>query len=149
VNPGVVLDASVALKLVLKEEHSDRAEALLDATLRRGEPLYVPPIALAEVANALLQRVRRGLMPAAAARRALADVLRLPLRSAQPATLYERALAFALTNRIRSAYDTTYVVVARQLDVPLWSADRNLINALGDTAPWVRWIGDYPSASGD
>jgi predicted nucleic acid-binding protein len=140
---GVVLDASVALKLILDEEFSDQAEALVNDTLKRGELLYVPPLALSEVTNALLQRVRRGVMPEVEAQRALADFLQLPLQEAQTADLYERSLTFALANQIRSAYDATYVVLAQLLDVPLWTADVNLINALGVVAPWVRRIGDY------
>jgi predicted nucleic acid-binding protein len=146
VSAGVVPDASVALKLVLPEELSDRADALFRDALRRGAPLYVPPLLHAEVTNALLQRVRRGTMTESEARSALADFIQLPLKPTEPARLYELALAFALTNRIRSAYDAIYVVLARQLAAELWTADRNLLNALGGVAPWVRWIGDYPAA---
>jgi predicted nucleic acid-binding protein len=143
-NAGVVVDASVALKLVLREDLSDEADALLRATLRRGAPLCVPPLARYEVTNALLQRVRRGLMTEEQAQSVLADLSRLRLLPTEPPRLHELALTFAMTNQIRSAYDTTYVTLARLLDVELWTADQNLLNALGDRAPWVRWIGDYP-----
>jgi predicted nucleic acid-binding protein len=146
---GVVLDASVALKLILQEEHSDRAEALLNDTLHRGDPLFLPHLAAAEVTNAVLQRVRRGTMDDAEAVNALTDFFRLPLQQAQPDHLPLRALNFALAHRIRSAYDSIYVVTAQLLDVELWTADQNLLNALGGVAPWVRWIGDYPPASED
>jgi predicted nucleic acid-binding protein len=137
----------VALKLVLQDDLSDQADALLRATLQRGEPLCVPPLALYEVTNALLQRVRRGLMTEEQAQSVLADLSRPRLLPVEPPRLHELALTFAVTNQIRSAYDAAYVTLAKLLDVELWTADRNLLNALGDRAPWVHWIGDYPLRS--
>ena len=134
----------MALKLILKEAHSDTAEGVLTDTLVQGVALYVSPLALAEVTDVLLQRVRRGVRSAAEVQRALADFLQLPLQHAHPAGLYEHALAFALTSQLRSAYDTTSVVLARLLEVPHWTADLHLITTLGGAASWVRWIGDYP-----
>jgi predicted nucleic acid-binding protein len=147
VNAGVVLDASVVLKLVLREDLSDRADALIQATLQRGEPLYVPPLARYEVTNALLQRVRRGLMTEGQAQSVLSDLFQLRLLPVEPPRLHALALTFAVSSLIRSAYDAAYVTLAQLLGVELWTADRNLLNALGDRAPWVRWIGDYPHRS--
>jgi predicted nucleic acid-binding protein len=149
VTDAILLDASLALKLVLpEEEHAPRADALVQDSLRAGLSLLVPPLLLIEATNALLQRARRGGMTPMQAGGALQQLLRLPLRQAQPAGIYEQTLAFATAHRIRSAHDSVYVVTARLLEVELWTADRNLINALGGAAPWVRWIGDYPPASG-
>jgi predicted nucleic acid-binding protein len=66
------------------------------------------------------------------------------LQLVQPDGVYVQTLAFTTAHQIRSAYDTLYVVTARLLSLDLWTADQNLVNALGSAAPWVRWIGDYP-----
>jgi predicted nucleic acid-binding protein len=142
---AILLDTSLALKFVLpEEEYADQAEALYQDILRDGLTLLTPPLLLIEATNALLQRTRRGLLNPAQASAALQKLLHLPFQQVQPPDIYEQTLIFATTHQIRSAYDSLYVVTARLLGVELWTADRNLINALGGVAPWVHWIGDYP-----
>jgi len=58
----IVLDASVAIKLVFPEQHSDRALALLTATIQAGDAVLAPPLLPFEVAPAIRQRmIRQGL----------------------------------------------------------------------------------------
>ena len=141
---GVVLDASVALKLVLQEEFSGHAEALVRSSIEQNLPISGPPHLFSEVANALHQRGRRGDLTDEEAHEALAKLLGFPIQQAQPDALYDQALTFTQRHKMRSLYDCLYVVLAQILDAELWTADRNLINALGGAASWVRWIGDYP-----
>lgn len=144
---GVLLDTSVVLKFVLPEEFSDRADALLETSVRTAQPLLIPPLLLIEATNTLHQQTRRGALTPTQASTTLTRLLQIPLQQVQPPGVYEQALEFATTHQIRSGYDALYVVTAQLLDVELWTADRNLINALGTRAPWVRWIGDYAPAS--
>src|SRR5688572_11330051 len=94
---GVVLDASVALKLVLAEAHRERAQALVQRCLEERVPVVGPPLLHGEVTNALHQRVRRGTLSPDEARDALTAFLGFPIQQLQPAGLYEQALAFAQT----------------------------------------------------
>ena len=55
-----MVDASVALKWVLKEGGTDEAMALWDRWQEAGERVLAPPIFRSEVTNALHQMVRRG-----------------------------------------------------------------------------------------
>jgi predicted nucleic acid-binding protein len=147
-----VLDASVALKLVLPEEHSDRAAALVADTLRVRQPVYGPPTLLSEALSALYKRTRYH-DPATAisydqAHDALAALLAMDVEAAAPADLYARTLAFAHARGLTRTYDALYVVLAQLLSVTLWTDDLKLINALDGTAPWVRWIGDYRERNG-
>lgn len=58
----IVLDASVAAKLILAEPHSDKVLALLTAAVAKAEPIIAPPLLPFEIANILRQRmVRQGL----------------------------------------------------------------------------------------
>jgi predicted nucleic acid-binding protein len=145
VTDAILLDTSLALKSVLpEEEDAAQADALFQDSLRAGLTLLIPPLLLIEATNALLRQIRRGRLDPTQASAALQRLLRLPLQQAQPAGIYEQALTFATTHQIRSAYDTLYVVAAQVLGVGLWTAGRNLIDALDGVAPWVHWIGDYP-----
>jgi predicted nucleic acid-binding protein len=146
---GSVVDASVVVKRLIREEHSERARALFADAIQRGEPLVAPPLLLSEVTNVLYQRTRRqaNRISEDDADLALAQVFGLPIDFAAPADLYPRARAFARTHRLRATYDSNYVALAEIIGVELWTADERLIRELGAAAPWVRWIGDYPLAA--
>jgi predicted nucleic acid-binding protein len=60
---ALVFDAGVALKLLLPEERSDQAIALLGAAVQRREPIAAPYLLTAEIVNAIRRRTRRGRFP--------------------------------------------------------------------------------------
>jgi predicted nucleic acid-binding protein len=145
---GIVLDASVALKLVLAEELSEHAAALVAEKVRAHQPVYGPPTLLSEALSALHKRTRYH-DPAKAltyedAEQALADLLSLGIDLVSPPELYVRTLSFARARGLTRTYDAMHVVLAQLLGVELWTDDRNLLNTLDGAAPWVRWIGNYP-----
>jgi len=141
----VVVDASVALKWLIQEEFSDRADALLEESLRADVTLVGPPHLPGEVANALYRRVHRSenRITRQEAESALDTFLTIPIQIVVSDELYTQALAFALQAGLSSIYDSLYVVLAHSLNAELWTDDRRLLNALVQTAPWVRSIGEY------
>ena len=147
-NHALVVDSSVAIKLLLEEEFSDQAQTLYEASVQAGRTLLAPPHFSGEVCNALYQRLRTTMasrnITELEADRALSIFLRLPIRAVSSIELYQRAFVFAKNHRLLSMYDSLYVVAAQMVDAELWTADRRLFNGLGSAAPWVRWIGDYP-----
>src|SRR5207248_960339 len=84
----IVLDASVALKLVFPEQHSDRALALLTATVQAGDTILAPPLLPFEVANAIRQRMIRQGLALPRADHIMTRFLALPFTLAAPAGLY-------------------------------------------------------------
>jgi predicted nucleic acid-binding protein len=145
---GIVLDASVALKLVLAEAGSPQARALFATTVGANQPVYGPPLLPVEALNALYQRTRRADPDTALsfeqAEQALSQLLALDFDLAAPTELYSRTLTFARAHGLPRTYDALYVVLAQLLDVELWTDDQRLLNALGGRAPWVRRLGDFP-----
>src|ERR687886_225353 len=97
-----VADASVAVKWVLQEQHSDRADTLLSDSLAAGRPLVGPSHLTAEVMNILYRRRLRSdptlRITDAQADQAAADFLQFPLRSVSSAGLYTSSFAFARTH---------------------------------------------------
>ena len=144
----VAVDASVAVKWVVTgEPFANHAETLLRASLQANQRLVGPPHLHGEVANALYQRLRSQ-DPARhltdhETEEALATYLALPVELVSPPGLYAEALRAGRTFALPSLYDALYVALARLLGCKLWTADRRLLTALGDRAPWVRFIGDY------
>lgn len=145
-NHAVAVDASVAVKWVVAEAFTDRAQALLRDSLQAGRPIVAPPHFSGEVTNALYRRMRRTVQPLSRpqAEEALREFLQYPIQVASPPDLYWQAFTFADTHTLSAVYDSLYVVCAHLLGVELWTADQRLLTELGTAAPWVRFIRDYP-----
>jgi predicted nucleic acid-binding protein len=141
----VLVDASVAMKWVIEEELSDRAESLLEDTIRSGSTIVGPPHLAGEVANALYQRTLRSqhTLTRSEAEEALAAFLAIPIQMVTSEDLYIRSFTFALQAGLPSLYDSMYVVLAQMLNAELWTDDRRLLRSVAQIASWVRWIGDY------
>ena len=143
-----VVDASVGIKVILREPLSDLADALF-ALLDERPParLHVPDLFFLECANILWKATWRSGYAPDRAREGLHDLRALPLLSAPVADLSERALSLALDHGI-SAYDACYVALAEQLGVPLVTADERLVAKMAGSAHDVRWLGQITLTPG-
>ncbi len=132
-----VVDAGIAVKWYLTEEHTDAAERLLSAEHERTAPELI----LIECANVFVTRQRRGEFSASDAQTsliALADSIQIQ----QSGSLVNAALDIALTHH-RSAYDSLYVALAIREQCWLVTADRRLYDALSPTfSDTMLWIED-------
>ena len=74
----------------------------------------------------------------------MADILRKSIyllnriEAALPAGLYKRALQLAHRYGRPTIYDTLYVALAELAGCDFWTADKRLVNALGDRLTFVR-----------
>jgi predicted nucleic acid-binding protein len=145
-NHALAVDASVAVKWVVAEDLSSQAQALLRDCLQAVRPVIAPPHFTGEVVNAIHRRTQRTEHPLTSeqAAQAVQDFVAVPIELLSPAGLYEQAFTLAQTFALPTIYDSLYVVLAQLLDVELWTADERLRRALRTSAPWVRFIGDYP-----
>lgn len=122
-----ILDASVVLKWFVEEEGSDRADALLDEHVKGEARVVVPDLLIYEVANAL--RFSGGF--AAREVREIIDALwalDLYIVAPQPDVM-RSALALSYSRGI-SVYDSVYVALAKELGLPLVTADKKLLSRL-------------------
>jgi predicted nucleic acid-binding protein len=133
----VVVDASVAVKWLVPEVHSDAAARLLDGEIL----LCAPDLIAVEVAGTLWKKVRRGELTSreAGAIRDAFDAMPLELVAAR--TLLPAALHIALALD-RTVHESLYVALAAAQKCPLVTADRKLYAAiaassLGDSIRWV------------
>jgi predicted nucleic acid-binding protein len=118
----VVVDASVAVKWVIPEVLSDRADALRG----RADRLLAPDLLLTEAANALWKKLLRREIRAREAAQALDLLMASGLELEPSAPLLGRALLLA--RRLRHpVYDCVYLALARAEGATLVTADRRLL----------------------
>jgi len=129
-----IVDASVAAKWVLNEEHSAEANAL-----RAEDGLMAPALIAAELGSVLWKAFRRGTLSQADALTALQLGL-LPFAELVPdENLHQRALALAIDLR-HPVYDCFYLALAERENAPLATADEGMIAAARKAKIKVRRI---------
>lgn len=128
----MVIDASVAFKLVVEEPDSEIA---ID-WLARAE-LTGPTLLHAEVSNALWKRVRRNeLAGGGELEDRLADLARY-VRTIDETPQLPRALALAI-ELDHPVYDCVYLALAEAYDEELLTADSRFVRRLQNTAYFGR-----------
>jgi predicted nucleic acid-binding protein len=120
----LVVDASVAVKWVLKEPDSDAARRIVE----RAE-LLAPGLLWAELGNVLWRRQRLGELSPSNARDMLLTLRAIPVRTYALFPLLPLALEIAVTIG-HSIYDCIYLALADQEDCRVVTADRRLQNAV-------------------
>lgn len=116
----IVIDASVAVKWVAEEDDSNAAAALL------GESLAAPELWLAEAANALWAKHRRGEIDAAHVRDASRELVAAPVARLPIADLLPSATHMAI-DLDHPVYDCLYLAAAQLHDTGLITADRRFV----------------------
>lgn len=125
---GLVLDASMALSWLLRDESNARADAVL--VRLEAAPAHAPQVWPLEVANALWVAERRGRIQESQVRQGLEDILALPVsvEMSEPARVFREILPLARRHGL-SVYDATYLDLAARLGLPLATLDDNLAKA--------------------
>jgi predicted nucleic acid-binding protein len=133
-----VIDASVAVKLIADEMHSDRATWLYETT-----ELVAPSLLHAEVASALTRKITRGDLSAAEATTKMDEVVHSGIRTVPDEHVAVSAVALS-AELGHSVYDCFYLALAIAESIPLVTADRTLVNAASAAgyADGVLWIED-------
>ena len=135
-----VVDASVAVKLLVDEPESDAARELA-AT---GLELHAPRLMASEVANALWRKARLGQIERADAGAALAWMTNMPLRWNDDEAVSADAvrLALALDHPV---YDCVYLALAHRIGATMVTADRRFATAVATTehGEAVLTLADY------
>jgi len=133
-----VVDASVGIKLFVEEEFSERAHVLFShLTADPPAEFYIPDLFYIECANILLKYTRRFGRSLENSQADIADLKLFSLKPTSTSELMEDALLLASENNL-TAYDACYAVLARNLDVPLITADEQLAEAI----EFAIFIGD-------
>lgn len=120
-----VVDASVVIKWLVPEIHSDAARRLLT----RPHEYVAPDLLFAEAPNAIWKKVRRGELTAEEGQRLVADIGRVAVETVSCRALAEDAHALANVTG-RTVYDAMYLALAVRLDTSVITADERFEGAL-------------------
>jgi predicted nucleic acid-binding protein len=119
----LVIDASVAVGVVVQDDTSQRSKGLLHAAIIQNDRVIARPHFFGEVHNAIYQPMRRGSpalrLAADDARASIQELELLPIESVNPAGVYRCAFELALTYQLQTIYDGLYVALADMLQAPL------------------------------
>lgn len=141
-NGRVVVDASLAVKWLVKEVYSDRAFMLADLWASQDIQPVAPHLMPVEVANVLHRRVIRGEIAPETAVRLMESLLASGIELREPRDLHRRALLLAARLRQNAVYDAHYLALAETLDCELWTADEKLYRAAAPSIGNIRWLGE-------
>ena len=124
----LVVDASVAVKWLVEEEHSDAADRLLDG----NHELFAPRLMASEVGNALWRKVRMGELERSRAGALAAAISEMAVRWTEDEEVGPDAVRLSLSLD-RPVYDCVYLALAHRLGATLVTADVRFVNALAET----------------
>jgi predicted nucleic acid-binding protein len=138
-----VVDASVALKWVLPEAHSDQALRLRDDFQKRLHELLAPDIFPVELAHALTRAERKKIIPVGYAKGFLAGIMQVPPVLYPSLALLSKAADISSRSRL-GVYDCLYVALAGREQCELVTADERLVNALHEQFPFIVLLSALP-----
>lgn len=137
-----VIDASVGIKQFIPDRLSDKVKQLFSYLNEPSTEFFVPDLFYIESTNILWKYARAKMYPVQDIAQDLANLKSLSLRIVSTAELMELAFQIAHEYQI-SAYDGAYVALSQEVNAPLLTCDRKLINALMSSPIDVQFFPDF------
>ena len=140
----VCVDASLAIKVVVPEAGSDKADALFDQWANDETQLIAPAFFEVETDSILRQKVSlRQELTLEQAQRAFASLQGLPIKTIHVPQQRQRAWEIAREFQLPTVYDATYLALAELRQCEFWTADEKLFKRVRDKLSFVQWLGNY------
>ena len=133
-----VLDTSVVVKWFFQEDGTERAQIFLEELERGAGRVVVPSSIFHEASNVFWTKRREGLTEERA-QRFWRELIRLPLEVVDGFDFLPQAMTFSFQHEV-SPYDAVFVVVARNMDCDLITADRVLWEKVQSSCAWVKML---------
>lgn len=137
----VCVDASLAVKLLVQELHSDRAACLWRGWIEEGVERVVPSFFPFEVTSTVRGKCVRRQLTEEEAEEAFNIFAALDFVVLEPNALLREAWDMAKELGLPTLYDTAYLALAKLCECEFWTADEVLVNSLQGKLAWVNWIG--------
>jgi len=139
----VVVDASLAVKWVLREPYAEQALATAKDWAARDIRPAAPCLLLVEVSNVLHRRTLLGQISPFQAHELATAFLGLGIEIRESPQIHIRALELARELQQPAIYDTHYLALAEILGCDLFTADERFFNSVKEWQPRVRLLRHY------
>jgi predicted nucleic acid-binding protein len=139
----VVVDASLAVKWLVHEVHSDKAYALARSWAREEVYPMAPYLMPVEVANALYKRVKREEISLAEATSLLDGLLSTRIELREPAGVHVKAMELTAELKQDAVYDEHYLALTEARNCELWTAEERFYRAAISGHTQVKWLGSF------
>lgn len=147
----IVVDASVVIKWVIREDDSSQAADLLKYWIKHEVVMMAPLLLAPETTNILYRNANSGKIPLDEAKRGLEAVIfpsiTFDLSHILEARFFIRVIEFAGQFKLPATYDAHYLALAEREGCEFWTADARLYHAVREQLAWVRLMADDPAAS--
>ena len=140
---SIVVDANLAVALVVPLPYSAAARAKFDTWAKDGTEILAPALWGYEITSSLRKAIRTGYLAGDKAEEALHAILALGVvEISATRELHAAALVWAAKLNATVAYDAAYLAIAESRQVELWTADARLVAAAKALEiKWVRAVG--------
>ena len=140
----VVVDASLAFKWLVREEHTDKALAILRVWQNEDVILAAPHLLPFEVSNALHKRVTRGELSVEGSTDLIGNLLASQIELHQPWNLHGKALVPRQADSGRLPHTTPTTWRLPPVSIANYGlADEKYYRSVRREMVHVRWIGKF------
>jgi predicted nucleic acid-binding protein len=140
----VCVDASLAVKVVVTEPDSDKADALFDEWANAGQQLVAPAFFEVETDSILRQKVvLRRELTSEQAEAAFAKLQALPMQQISVSEQRQRAWRIATEFGFATVHDATYLALSELRGCEFWTANERLYNQVKNKFAFVKQLGNY------
>ncbi|GAP97544.1 type II toxin-antitoxin system VapC family toxin [Leptolyngbya sp. NIES-2104] len=136
-----VVDASVVIQYAITQQYTPESRNLI-SQMYQGSQLHIPEFCLLECTNVLWKAVRFDNLAVTIATQIVRELQRLPFQIESVASLLPDALQIGLTHQL-AIYDSLYITLAQQLDIPLISVDERQVRAAIAQNVTIKLISDF------
>ncbi len=144
---GVIVDANVAIKWVLREDDSHIARSLLSRWIKEQVVVLAPTLFTYEITNILYRKARQGEISLDRAKLGITKILSTGLEIADleefGPSINIRAIELAGQFNLPATYDAHYLALAEREGYNLWTADTRMWNAVKGKLNWVNNIDEH------
>lgn len=138
-----VIDASLAIKWVLREPYTEEALSLADRWVAEETKPIAPCLLFVEITNVLHHRTMKEQISLSHAERLLKGLSNIGIEIWESPRLHILALQLAQKLQRSAVYDTHYLALAEIMDCDFWTADERFFNSVREQQPRVKWLGHY------
>lgn len=138
----IIIDASVIAKWYLPDEKDDYALKIQQDFTSKTIFISVPILLFYEVNNILKNAAKSLRISKEKTYKAYKDLLQLDFTVYSSVALFEETLQLAIAFDITS-YDASYIALAEYLKVPVFTADKKLVEKTSSSL--VKVLDDYPN----